>query len=157
MGRCLALDVGDKRIGVALSDPMQILASPLQTIVRSGDENTLLEIANLVARHGVEKLIIGMPYSLDGTIGYQAEKVLSFRDQIAQRLTVEIVLQDERLSSVTADQKLKETRKRSARLREKIDAAAAAVILQCYLDESRLTAEQSGPDAPAFDAEEKTL
>lgn len=157
MGRCLALDVGDKRIGVALSDPMQILASPLQTIVRTGDENTLLEIANLVARHGVEKLIIGMPYSLDGTIGYQAEKVLSFRDQIAQRLTVEIVLQDERLSSVTADQKLKETRKRSARLRDKIDAAAAAVILQCYLDEARSTGEESVPDAPAFDAEEKTL
>ena len=153
----MALDIGDKRIGVALSDPLQILASPLQTIVRTGDESALLEITALVAKHGVEKLIIGMPYSLDGTIGYQAEKVLSFRDQIAQRLSVEIVLQDERLSSVTADQKLKETRKRSARLRDKIDAAAAAVILQFYLDESRLTGEESGPDAPAFDAEEKTL
>ena len=157
MGRCLALDVGDKRIGVALSDPLQILASPLQTIVRTGDENTLLEIIDLVARHGVEKLIIGMPYSLDGTIGPQAEKVLSFRDQIAAQLGIEIILQDERLSSVTADQKLRETRKKSARLRDKIDAAAAAVILQFYLDESRLTCEESGPDAPAFDAGEKTL
>ena len=142
---------------MALSDPLHILASPLQTIIRTSDEHALLEITGLVDRHGVEKLIVGMPYSLDGTIGPQAEKVLLFKAKIMAQLDIETVLQDERLSSVTAGQKLKETRKKSARLREKIDAAAAAVILQFYLDESRLTAEQSGPDAPAFDAEEKTL
>jgi putative holliday junction resolvase len=157
MGRCLSLDVGDKRIGVALSDPLQILASPLQTILRTSDERALLEIAGLVDRHGVEKLIIGLPYSLDGTVGPQAEKVLLFKAKIATQIGIEIVLQDERLSSVTADQKLRATRKRSARLRDKIDAAAAAVILQFYLDESRLTGEESRPDEPAFDAGEKTL
>jgi putative Holliday junction resolvase len=157
MGRYMALDVGDRRIGVALSDPLQILASPLLIIIRTSDEHALLEITGLVNKHGVEKLIVGMPYSLDGTIGPQAEKVLLFKAKVAAQLSIEIVLQDERLSSVTADQKLKETRKKSARLREKIDAAAAAVILQSYLDESRVTNEDSGPDAPAFDEEEKTL
>lgn len=142
---------------MALSDPLQILASPLQTILRTSDERALLEIAGLVDRHSVEKLIIGLPYSLDGTVGPQAEKVLLFKAKIAAQLGIEIVLQDERLSSVTADQKLRATRKRSARLRDKIDAAAAAVILQFYLDESRLTGEESGPDEPAFDAGEKTL
>jgi len=143
MGRYMALDIGDRRIGVALSDPLQILASPLQTIVRTSDEYALLEITNLVNKHGVEKLIIGMPYSLDGTVGPQAEKVLSFKDKVAAQLNIEVVLQDERLSSVTADMKLKETRKRSARLKERIDAAAAAVILQSYLDEVLLNGDIS--------------
>ena len=153
----MSLDVGDRRIGVALSDPLQILASPLQTIVRTNDEYALQEITSLVNKHSVEKLIIGMPYSLDGTMGPQAEKVLSFKDKVAAQLDIETVLQDERLSSVTAGQKLKETRKRSARLREKIDAAAAAVILQSYLDESKLNNEESVPEISLFDAEEKTL
>ena len=150
MGRYMALDIGDRRIGVALSDPLQILASPLQIIVRTSDENALREITGLVARHGVEKLIVGMPYSLDGTIGPQAEKVLSFKAKIAAQLNIAVVLQDERLSSVTADMKLKETRKRSARLKERIDAAAAAVILQSYLDEVLLNGEISQLAPPSF-------
>jgi putative Holliday junction resolvase len=150
MGRYMALDVGDRRIGVALSDPLQILASPLLTIIRTSDEHALLEITGLVNKHEVEKLIVGMPYSLDGTIGPQAEKVLSFKAKVAAQLNIEVVLQDERLSSVTADMKLKETRKRSARLREKIDAAAAAVILQSYMDEVSLNGEISQLAPPSF-------
>ncbi len=149
MHRYMALDVGDKRIGVALSDPLQILASPLQTIARTSDEYALHEITGLVNKYEVEKLIIGMPYSLDGTTGPQAEKVLSFKDKISAQIAIEIVLQDERLSSVTADQKLKETGRKSARLKEKIDAAAAAVILQSYLDESKLKNGEGEPDYPA--------
>lgn len=150
MGRYMALDVGDRRIGVALSDPLQILASPLQTIVRTSDEYALLEIIRLVNKHEAEKLIVGMPYSLDGTIGPQAEKVLSFKAKMATQLNIEVVLQDERLSSVTADMKLKETRKKSARLKEKIDAAAATVILQSYLDEVLLNGEISQLAPPSF-------
>jgi putative Holliday junction resolvase len=150
MGRYMALDVGDKRIGVALSDPLQILASPLQTIVRTSDEHALFEITNLVNKHEVEKLIVGMPYSLNGTIGPQAEKVLLFKAKIAAQLNIEVVLQDERLSSVTADMKLKETRKKSARLKERIDAAAATVILQSYLDEVLLNGETSQLAAPSL-------
>lgn len=150
MGRYMALDVGDRRIGVALSDPLQILASPLQTIVRTSDEYALLEIIRLVNKHEAEKLIVGMPYSLDGTIGPQAEKVLSFKAKMAAQLNIEVVLQDERLSSVTADMKLKETRKKSARLKEKIDAAAATVILQSYLDEVLLNGEISQLAPPSF-------
>jgi putative Holliday junction resolvase len=150
MGRYMALDVGDRRIGVALSDPLQILASPLLTIIRTSDEHALLEITGLVNKHEVEKLIVGMPYSLDGTIGPQAEKVLSFKAKVAAQLNIEVVLQDERLSSVTADMKLKETRKKSARLKERIDAAAAAVILQSYLDEVLLNGEISQLAPPSF-------
>lgn len=158
MGRYMALDFGDKRIGVALSDPLHILASPLQTFVRTSDEHALLEITGLVSKHGVEKLIIGMPYSLDGTVGPQAEKVLSFKDKVAAQLNIEVLLQDERLSSVTAGMKLKETSKKANRLKEKIDAAAAAVILQSYLDESNILSEEAQPDDPAsFAANDKTL
>jgi len=150
MGRYMSLDVGDRRIGVALSDPLQILASPLLTIVRTSDEYALHEITGLVNRYDVEKLIIGMPYSLDGTVGPQAEKVRLFKDKIAAQVNIEIVLQDEKLSSVTADQKLKETRKKSARLKETIDAAAAAVILQSYLDEVLLNGDISQLAPPTF-------
>lgn len=153
----MALDVGDRRIGVALSDPLQILASPLLIIARTSDEAALLEITGLVHKHEVEKLIVGMPYSLDGTIGPQAEKVLLFKGRIAAQLTIEVVLQDERLSSVTANQRLKETRKKSARLRERIDAAAAAVILQSYMDEFKTPDGESEPCNYTFDAEGKTL
>lgn len=158
MGRCMALDVGDRRIGVALSDPLQILASPLQTIYRTGDESAIAEIIGLVNSRAVEKLVIGLPYSLDGTIGPQAEKVLSFKDKIAGQLSIEIILQDERLSSVTADQKLRETsKKKSSQLKGKIDAAAATVILQSYLDESKLSEGEGPPAAPAFDEGGKTI
>lgn len=133
----MALDVGDKKIGVSLSDPMRILASPLLTISRKNDEFTFLEITNLVNKHGVMKLIIGMPYSLDGTIGPQAEKILSFKDKIVALLNIDIVLHDERLTSVTADQKLREAGTKSGRLKDKMDAAAATVILQSYLDEEK--------------------
>jgi putative Holliday junction resolvase len=179
MGRYMALDVGDRRIGVALSDPMQILASPLQTIMRTSDEYALLEISNLVNKHGVDKLIIGMPYSLDGTVGPQAEQVLSLKDKITALIGIDVVLRDEKLSSVTVHDKLGagkrfarlqkkieaaatpgmqvRLRAERSRLKEKIDAAAATVILQSYLDQSKPGKEESGPDNATFDEEEKTL
>lgn len=178
MGRCMSLDIGDRRIGVALSDPSRTLASPLQTIVRTSEEQALGEIAGLVAGHDVEKLVIGMPYSLDGTVGPQAEQVLLFRDRIAALTGIEVVLQDEKLTSVDADDKLGAGKKfawlqkkmkaaapraqvrlraERARLKEKIDAAAATLVLQSYLDRAVAGGQEDEPGTAAFDAKEKTL
>lgn len=158
MHRIMGLDIGDRRIGVAVSDPTQTLATPLKTIVRKDDESVVLEITALIKQHDIGRLVIGLPYLLDGSLGEQARKVMEFTAKIRGRTALETVMQDERLTSVTAGQKLREggkkrdrlrrqieaatagrklreTRKKRERLRKEIDAAAATVILQAYLDD----------------------
>jgi len=141
MSRVIGLDVGDKKIGVALSDPSQVLATPLKTIIRENDKKAVSEILQLTEKYGTSTVVIGLPYSLDGSIGKQAEKVLSFSRQIARVIKAEIVMQDERLTSVSAGQKLREAGKKRSKLKNEIDAAAATIILQSYLDETNSNSE----------------
>jgi putative Holliday junction resolvase len=148
MHRAMGLDVGDKKIGVALSDPSQVLASPLKTIFRVNDDAAIEEIIGLAKKHNISKLVVGLPYSLSGAIGKQAEKVLLFSKQIAQAVDVDIIMQDERLTSVSANQKLREAGKRGSKLKNEMDAAAATVILQSYLDEVKLNGAISQLDPP---------
>lgn len=135
MSRSMGLDIGDKKIGVSLSDPSRTLASPLTTIIRTSDEQAIAEIIRIIDKHNVIQVIVGMPYSLNGDIGRQARKVLEFKEKIAQSIVADIVMQDERLSSVSADQKLREAGKKGSKLKSEMDAAAATIILQSYLDE----------------------
>ena len=135
MHRIMGLDIGDKRIGVAISDPSQILASPLKTIVRKDDQSAILEIAALVTQRSIGRLVIGLPYLMNGSVGEQARKVMEFTGGIKEKTGVEIVMQDERLTSFTAGQMLREADKKRKRLKKEIDAAAATVILQAHLDE----------------------
>ena len=135
MHRSMGLDIGDKKIGVSLSDPSRTLASPLTTIIRSSDEQVINEIIQLVNKHKVEQIIVGLPYSLNGDIGKQARKVLEFKEKLAQSIVAEFAMQDERLSSVSANQKLREAGKKGSKLKNEMDAAAATIILQSYLDE----------------------
>jgi putative Holliday junction resolvase len=150
MPRAMGLDVGDRKIGVALSDPSEILASPLKTIIRVSDDAAIREIVSLVKKNTISKIVVGLPYSLNGSIGPQAEKVLSFTRQIAQVTDVEIVMQDERLTSVSANQKLREAGKKGSKLKNEMDAAAATVILQSYLDEVRLNGQISQLEPPTI-------
>lgn len=132
--RYLGLDIGDKRIGIAISDPEEILASPLTTVTRDDDEKAIEAILELVNKHEVQRIVVGLPYSLDGSIGRQANKVMSFVEELSKHTEAEIETRNERLSSVAAERLLAEasTKRKTARLRR--DAAAAAFILQGYLD-----------------------
>ncbi|MFC1905507.1 Holliday junction resolvase RuvX [Chloroflexota bacterium] len=132
--RYLGLDIGDRRIGVAISDPEQILASPLSTIVRDDDDKTVTAIIALVDKYQVLSIIIGLPYSLDGSIGNQATKVQAFVDLLSKRAEVNIELIDERFSTVAVERLLLEAGLKSQKRKEHRDAAAAAFILQGYLD-----------------------
>jgi putative Holliday junction resolvase len=132
--RILGLDIGDKRIGVAISDPEQILATPLATIAREDDKKAIADIVELVDRHGVARIIVGLPYSLDGSIGGQANKVMDFAESLSKRTTASIETWDERLSTVAVERLLRESGSKKAAKRAKRDAAAAAFILQGYLD-----------------------
>ncbi|MCX6006654.1 MAG: Holliday junction resolvase RuvX [Chloroflexi bacterium] len=148
MHRAMGLDVGDKKIGVALSDPSQVLATPLKTIIRVNEDGAIKEILGLARKHDISKIIVGLPYSLSGAIGKQAEKVLLFSKQIAQATDIEIIMQDERLTSVSANQKLREAGKKGSKLKNEMDAAAATVILQAYLDEVKLNGEIAQLEPP---------
>jgi putative Holliday junction resolvase len=139
VSRVLALDVGDKRIGVALSDPTQTLASPFTIIERTDDDSTIQEILIMVADREVSCVIVGLPRSLDGHIGYQAEKVQSFVQELKKHLTVPLEYRDERFTTVEAVQKKKEASTKKLKRKTRFDAMAAAVILQDYLDEKATT------------------
>ncbi len=138
--RYLGLDVGDRRIGVALSDETAVLASGLPTIERVGarkDPNAVVELAR---RHEAGTIVVGLPLGLDGSVGPQAEKVLAFVEALKLRTRVPVVTWDERFSTRVAQQALLEGDVSRARRREVIDQLSAVVILQSYLDHLALAA-----------------
>jgi putative Holliday junction resolvase len=137
--RSLGLDIGDRRIGIALSDPLGILATPLEVLERKGDAEAIAAIMQIVKRNQVEYIIVGMPQSMDGTMGAQAEKVASLTDKLKEQSPVPVEFRDERLTTVTAKRMMEEAGNKRPGKGKKIeyDAAAAAVILQSYLNESR--------------------
>ena len=131
----LGLDVGNKRIRVAISDAENILATPLVTIERTAeDEIALKAITDIVRDRRVERIIVGLPYSLNGTIGPQATRVLLFIEKLSGNVDVPVETRDERMSTVAAQQMLRQSGKNSLQIKGKIDSAAAAYILQGYLD-----------------------
>lgn len=133
--RILALDVGDVRIGVAISDPMGMIASPLEVIDRK-KVKALYRIKDLIRENNVELIVSGMPKSLDGTEKIQAQKVRQFLEKLKQKIKgIEIVTIDERYSTVSADKILNfSNRKGAIEKRKVVDKVAATVILQTYLD-----------------------
>lgn len=135
--RILSLDVGEKRIGVAMSDPMGILASPLTQINVTGTKAAIEDILELVRQHEVERIIAGLPYSVDGSLGPQAQKVRSFLQKLSENLDIPIETWDERYTTVAAEGKMVEAGIRKDRRKKQIDAAAATIILQEYLDTVR--------------------
>ena len=135
--RSLGLDIGDKRIGVAMSDPEGILASPLVVIVRDDDAKAINEILELISKYEVQQLVIGLPYSLDGGIGFQASKIMTFIERLSMCTETNIEVCDERLSTVAAEHLLIEAGVKSRKRKERRDVAAAAFILQGYLDSQR--------------------
>lgn len=133
--RSLGLDIGDKRLGVALSDPDGILASPL-TIIECREEGLDIEaIINIVNQHQVGQIIVGLPRSMDGSIGQQAEKVQDFTRKLCQHTQIPVEFRDERLSTVSARRLMQAVGSKKLKKRARDDAIAAAIILQSYLDE----------------------
>lgn len=131
----LGLDVGDKRIGVAICDPLEILASAFATIERTGNGNEFEEILSIVADNRIERIIVGLPRLLDGGFGTQAEKTQAFTEQLSGYTQVPIEMCDERLSTDMADQLLRDAGRTRKEIRARKDTAAATLILQWYLDE----------------------
>ena len=133
--RSLGLDIGDKRIGVALSDPEGILASPF-TIINCRDEESDIEaITNIVNQQEVKQIVVGLPRSMDGSLGKQAEKVKSFAQKLSDHTEVPVEFRDERLTTVSAKRLMQVAKTKKTKRKARDDAIAAALILQGYLDE----------------------
>ena len=135
-GPVLGLDLGDVRIGVAVSDPERRLAVPLGTVL-AGAPQDLKAIAALVRDHGITMVVVGHPLSMSGRAGPKAKQVEELTGALRSFLPVPVALQDERLSTVEAERNLREAGVRGPDRRRSIDRAAAVVILQAWLDAHR--------------------
>jgi putative Holliday junction resolvase len=135
--RALGLDVGQKRIGVALSDTEGILASPLTVVDATDTEQALNAISELCNQYQVECIVVGLPISMDGTLGKQAKVVQQFISRLADAIKITIDTWDERLSSIEADRAMIATGTKKDKKKNLRDAIAAAIILQGYLDRKR--------------------
>jgi putative Holliday junction resolvase len=132
--RYLGLDVGDKRIGVALSDETATLASGLDTLLRVGPKKDPKAVAELVRKHEVGEVVVGLPRTLAGDVGPQAQKVVAFIEQLKAVVKVPVVPWDERFTSVVANQVLAEAEASRRERKANVDKVSAILILQNYLD-----------------------
>jgi putative holliday junction resolvase len=140
--RVMALDVGEKTVGVALSDELAIIASPRETLRRDGTE--LARLATQVEQEQVGEIVVGLPISLNGTLGPSAHKILKFVEELRQRVTIPVVTWDERLTTAEAEKMLIAADTRRAKRRKVIDQIAATLILQNYLRSQSL--QRGEPD-----------
>lgn len=135
--RLLGLDVGDRRIGIAVSDPTGLLATPIEVYTRRGAEQDVRHIRDVFATEEAEGAVVGLPINMNGTEGPQALKAREFAVEL-QSAGVPVLMWDERLSTVEAERRMQEQRRRKRRgVVQRSDAEAAAVILESYLESLR--------------------
>lgn len=137
MERIMGLDVGDKTIGVAVSDPLLITAQSLKTIKREGINKDIDAIRDIIDEYNISKIVVGIPKNMNNTLGPQGEKVLNFVEKLKNRFDLDIVIEDERLTTVQAEKMLIESDVKRKNRKKVIDKVAATYILQSYLDRMR--------------------
>ena len=133
MGRLLAIDYGARRVGLALSDPLKMIASPYRTIINNNNTILIEKIETIIAAEDVELTIIGLPLGMAGQKTEQTKKVEEFVDKLTDRGII-IKYEDERWSSVAAKRSMKEQKIKSGHNKDLVDQTAAAIFLQQYLD-----------------------
>ena len=135
MNRILALDYGDKRIGVAISDPMQVIAKPFKTLDNTTNKDTLLKLNQIISEYDIKKVVVGLPITLKNRYSIQTEKVIVFIEFLKNNISIPVDSYDERLSSKIAIQSLIEQGVKTGHNKKEIDKTAAAIFLQNYLDD----------------------
>ena len=132
--RILAVDLGDARIGLAISDILGITANPLETYKRKGDYRDAEYVAKLANDRQCQRIVLGLPINMDGTEGIRVEKTRAFAEEMKQHTSIEIDYEDERLTTVAAESVLIEAGVRREKRKEVIDKLAATIILRSYMD-----------------------
>ncbi len=132
----LGLDIGKKRIGIAGCDGTGLIATPIMTLERTGFSDDIEQLSALISQRQVTKLVIGLPYAMNGELGHQAQRIEKYANRLQRVLKLPMEYVDERLSSIEAENQLKTQRGFSPRRdKAKIDAHAAAIILQQWLNQ----------------------
>ncbi|HHE55636.1 MAG TPA: Holliday junction resolvase RuvX [Caldithrix abyssi] len=138
MGKILGLDIGSKRVGVAISDELAFLAHPLKTIPWKGYKLFAREIENLINEHSITRIVVGVPYTLEGNVSQKTGEILRLIEKLRRRFTtIPIIEIDESLSTKRAHDVLHRVGKKPSKKRQQIDQIAAVFILQDYLDSIR--------------------
>ena len=135
--RLLCLDIGERRIGLAISDPSGLMATPLGFIERTGLQRDITSVLERAQERQAEGIVVGLPLSLNGKVGPQAKKVLAFLKALRGKTDLTVDTADERFSTAEAERLLRQAGRQPSRHRGDVDAAAAAIILQEYLNELR--------------------
>lgn len=143
--RIVALDVGDRRIGIAVSDPLGLTAQPIETYTRIGYGPDARHIAEIARTYETERILCGLPRNMDGTQGFQAEKVREFAAKL-EELGLLVEYYDERMTTMLAESALLEANMRREDRKKKVDMVAAVVILQSYLDANAAQAADDGEE-----------
>lgn len=133
LNRIMALDIGDKRIGVAFSDPLGLFVSKTALVLRKDNASALKEIENYCIEYNVQKILVGVPYNMDGSFGFQAKKNLDFIEPLKGKY--EIIYRDERLTSFEAEEDLKKENVKYTKNKGIVDIRSACIILEDYLGE----------------------
>lgn len=139
--RIVALDVGDRRIGIAVSDPLGITAQPIETYTRVGYGPDVRHIAGICAQYDTDQILCGLPRNMDGSQGFQVEKVREFASKLEDQ-GFSIAYYDERMTTMLAESALLEANMSRAGRKKKVDMIAAVMILQSYLDSGALQAQE---------------
>ena len=134
LSRVLGLDYGERRIGLALSDPLRIIAKPFKIIDRKKTADHISRISEIVSERKITSIVVGLPLTLKGGYSKQTEIVLAFIDQLKSDLQIPIMTVDERLSSVAAEKSLQAQAVKTGHNKGRVDETAAAIFLQEYLD-----------------------
>ncbi len=137
MARILGIDYGERRIGLAVSDPTHVIAQPLTTIIRRDSEAWWDQLAAIIAEQEVEAIVVGYPLTLKGSSSRQTEAVERFITRLQERESLPIYRYDERLTSVAARRALQQQGIKTGHRKEAVDRTAAALMLQDYLDSQR--------------------
>ena len=138
MNRVLGLDIGNKTIGVAVSDPLGILAQGVTTIIRSSKVEDVKALKSIIDEYQVEKLIVGLPKNMNNSMGFQAKRTMNYAEYLKESLDIEIEYVDERLTTASATRSLMEGGVRRENRKKHVDKVAAVLILQTYLDRQSL-------------------
>lgn len=135
--KVMSIDYGDVRTGVALSDTRGILASPYCVINQSYQPKLVDEIVKIIKENKVDKIVIGLPRNMDGSYGYRCDECKDLGNALLEKINIEVVYEDERLTTVMAHNILSENNVRGKKRKETVDAVSAVMILQSHLDKNR--------------------
>ncbi len=137
--RCLGLDLGTRTLGISISDKTNTIASVYKTIrFEEQNYNVLFEpLKEIIEKENITKLVLGLPKNMNNSLGFRAEETILFKEELEKKLNIEVVLQDERLTTIEANNYLLKSDMSRKKRKQKIDSLAANIILQTYLDKEK--------------------